>query len=53
MCYLLAPWRAGVGWGGAGDVQGAGTTAGGGGASDPDGETTAMLTWTQITRAQG
>lgn len=43
MCYLLAPWRAGVRWGGAGDVQGAGTAAGGGGASDPDGETTAML----------
>lgn len=42
MRYLLAPWRAGVGWGGAGDVQGAGAAAGGGGASDPDGETPAM-----------
>ncbi len=32
---LLAPWRAGVGWWGAGDVQRAGATAGGGGASNP------------------
>lgn len=39
VCYLLAPWRAGVGWRGAGDVQGAGATAGGGGASNPDRET--------------
>lgn len=39
VCYLLAPWRAGVGWRGAGDVQGTGATAGGGGASDPDRDT--------------
>lgn len=36
VCYLLAPWRAGVRWRGAGDVQRAGATAGGGGPSDPD-----------------
>ena len=36
VCYLLAPWRAGVGRRGAGDVQRAGATAGGGGASNPD-----------------
>lgn len=34
--YLFTAWRAGV-WGrGAGDIQGAGATAGGGGASDPN-----------------
>lgn len=38
MCYLLAPWGAGVGWRCAGNIQRAGATAGGGGASNPDRE---------------
>lgn len=36
--YLLAPWGAGVGWRCAGNIQRAGATAGGGGASNPDSE---------------
>lgn len=38
VCYLLAPWGAGVGWRCAGNIQRAGATAGGGGASNPDRE---------------
>lgn len=38
VCYLLAPWGAGVGWRCAGNIQRAGATAGWGGASNPDRE---------------
>lgn len=38
VCYLLAPWGAGVRWRCAGNIQRAGATAGGGGASNPDRE---------------
>lgn len=51
--YLFTPWRAGVWRRGAGDVQGAGATAGGGGPSDPNrGEDTAVFSKAPVTFAK-